>query len=185
MKNILRENMRRFGTKNLNEGPESEFTPFVAVEDITVKVTTKYPIKRSINTEQEVHGEKLKRILVKTTPGDYNVDKDVIEVMILGDDNGFTASAVVFDYGSPQKLVPKDATPGDIGWRNLSTSGGNACLITLPLKDIPLIKHKYFSVISLGVRGNTEKKPIGIGIDLGNSDLNWKRTPSITVGDVE
>jgi hypothetical protein len=120
MKNILRENMRRFGTKNLNEGPESEFTPFVAVEDITVKVTTKYPIKRSINTEQEVHGEKLKRILVKTTPGDYNVDKDVIEVMILGDDNGFTASAVVFDYGHRnwyQKMLHLEILDGETSVR--------------------------------------------------------------------
>tara|TARA_R110001592_G_C12865825_1_gene723300 strand:+ start:133 stop:678 length:546 start_codon:yes stop_codon:yes gene_type:complete len=85
MKNILRENMRRFGTKNLNEAPESEYNPLVAMDDIVVDVmaTRGGGNFESIKISQRVVNNN-EAIVVATEPGVYNIDRDSIKFIISG-----------------------------------------------------------------------------------------------------
>jgi len=85
MKNVLRENMRRFGTKNLNEAPESEYNPLVAMDDIVVDVMT---TRNGRNFESIKIGQRVfdngTAIIVDTEPGVYNIDRDSIKFIISG-----------------------------------------------------------------------------------------------------
>ncbi len=184
MKNILRENMRRFGTKNLNEAPESEFEPFIAMDDIVVDVMatrSSGTLTSIIRYSREYEG----KIDVSTIPGEYNVDNDIIKVIISGkDQQTFVCKGATISgpsgTGSTSSLKGK--------WNNID----GKCEIELAVKDLMddhMIVHDYLEPkeysFLLYINGNTEKGPFKLHINLGKSSFERKRTPSITVGDVE
>ena len=180
MKNILRENMRRFKTKNLNEAPESEYNPFIAMDDIMVNVmATRSETRSSSISEYPDEEESLtvsgNLVIAKTVPGKYNVDNDSLEVIISArDQQTFECSGAV---------IRGKKSNGTVDWNNTDRS----CEIKLILKDILddyVVRVGNKSKIRLIIKSNAEKDPFYLDIDLGNSRFERKRTPSITVGDV-
>ena len=177
MKNILRENMRRFGTKNLNEAPESEYNPFVAMDDIVVNVmaTRSGTMSTSISSDGDP-GVAGNQVLARTTPGEYNVDNDIIKVIISGKDQQiFKCSGAV---------IQGKKSNGTVDWNNIN----RGCEIKLILKDIiddyivrlPGEKSK----IQLIIKSNAEEDPFYLDINLGKSRFKRKRTPSMTMDPV-
>jgi len=131
MKNTLRENMRRFGTKNLNEASESQqFNPFVTMEDIVVDVmvTGKTSPKTSIVTNSEVHNNR--SIDIETTPGTYDINNDIFTVTISGKENtGFECAYY--------QLMGPDVSP------KKPNNTGQGCEIKLSLNDMDGAIRKY------------------------------------------
>ena len=188
MKNILRENMRRFGTKNLNEAPE--FEPFIAMDDIVIDVMA----TRSSGTSTSIikfSNEYEGNIGVHTIPGEYNVDNDIIKVIISGKDQQIFECSGAVIQGKKSKVIDYVNIDGK-------------CEIELAVKDLMddhMIVHDYVEPKQYALllkiksnaryRGNLEKDPntekgtFELHISLGESSFERKRTPSITVGDVE
>ena len=180
MKNILRENMRRFGTKNLNEAPESEYNPFVAMDDIMVNVmaTRSETMSTSISEypdEEESLTVSGNLVVAKTVPGEYYVDTDSLEVIISGrNQQTFACTGAV---------IRGKKSNGTVDWNNV----GRSCEIKLILKDIIddyVVRLGNKSKVRLIIKSNAEKDPFYLDIDLGNSRFKRTRTPSVTAGPV-
>lgn len=196
LKSLLTENMRRFGTKNLNEAPESEFEPFIAMDDIVIDVMATRSSGTStsiIKYSNEYEGD----IDVSTIPGEYNVDNDIIKVIISGKDQQTFVCTGAFISG-PSGTGSTSSLKGK--WNNID----GKCEIDLAVQDLMddhMIVHDYlepkqYSFLlyingNARYRGNLEKDPntendqFKLHIRLGDSSFERKRTPSITVGDVE
>jgi len=180
MKNLLAENMRRFGTKNLNEAPESEYNPFVAMDDIMVNVmaTRSETVSTSIS-EYSDDSESLtvsgNLVVAKTVPGEYNIDTDSLEVIISGrNQQTFACTGAV---------IRGKKSNGTVDWNNVDRS----CEIKLILKDIIddyVVRLGNKSKIRLIIKSNAEKDPFYLDIDLGDSRFKRKRTPNVTMGPV-
>ena len=177
MKNILAENMRRFGTKNLNEAPESEYNPFIAMDDLMINVMATRSGTMSTSIVTGDPGVAGGQVLVSTKLGEYNIDDDIITVIISGKDQQ------VFECS--RAVIRGKKSNGSVDWNNVD----RGCEIKLILKDIIddyiLRSQDEKSKIQLTIRSNAEEDPFYLDIDLGKSRFKRKRTPSITVGDVE
>jgi len=175
MKNILRENMIRFGTKNLNEAPESEYNPFVAMDDIMVNVMATRDVRGtstsiSYDFNPVVAGN---QVLITTKPGEYDVDNDIIEVIIGGKEGSM--------FKCTGAVIQGKKSNGTVEWDNFNRK----CEIKLILKDIiddyVVTSPSGKSKIQLIIRSNAEQDPFYLDIDLGKSRFKRKRTPSTTV----
>jgi hypothetical protein len=175
MKNILRENMRRFGTKNLNEAPESEYNPLVAMDDIVVDVMVRGDVG---NFESIKIGQRLDNnttIVVDTEPGVYNIDSDAIKFIISGKNGqAFNCSEAKIEgsgesgFSLRMKDEPEDPNKCELAFFWLSTLINNPD--NEPRKYIfgPSSDSSY-EIVFTNIKSNAEVDPFDLVINLGRS----------------
>jgi hypothetical protein len=173
MKNILAENMRRFGTKNLNEAPE--FKPFTSIDDISVNVRVSGR-DDSLVTKSSRNGNTFE---IDTVYGEYEPD-DELEVIIFPggevEENPIEIKQASL-VGKGGKETGKGIEGMNSGMWTIDNYNGMG-YITLPiffLKDYDLINPRDeggSNSIELKVMIDKLPDAISIIIDLGNSTFN-------------